>query len=246
MEEDTGAARRAHVVDVRYDEMADHYDSVFEDDVTDPATAALIDLIGPASGLRVLDLACGQGRVARALARGGARVLGIDVSENLLNKARSREREEPLGIRYALIDASAPDALATDVFDGVVCNFGLSDIDDLSGVLASAARVLPVGGWFVFSILHPCFPGWEAANAPSSWLPGTGYFNEGWWRADTSGFRGTVGANHRMLSTYFNALSRHGLSLEHAAEPAMPDGWASDAPHVDPVPVFLVARCRRT
>ena len=46
-----------------------------------------------------------------------------------------------------------------ETFDGVVCNYGLSDIDDLDGVLATVSRVLTPAGWFVFSILHPCFPG---------------------------------------------------------------------------------------
>lgn len=229
----------------RYDELADHYDDFVDDDVTDPATAALLDLIGDPSGVRILDVACGQGRVARQLARRGARVTGIDISASLLDKARSRELAAPLGIRYDLLDVSSPVSLSAEIFDGVVCNFGLSDIDDLDGALASTTRLLAMGGWFVFSILHPCFPGWETANAPSSWQPGRGYYDECWWRADTPGFRGTVGANHRMLSTYLNALGRHGLRVEQATEPPMPEGWASEAPGAEPVPVFLTARCRK-
>jgi hypothetical protein len=99
-------------------------------------------------------------------------------------------------------------------------------------------------GWFVFSILHPCFPGWAQANAPSSWQPGTGYQHEGWWQANTSGFRGTVGANHRMLSTYINALARHALGIEQLIEPSFPAEWLAATPHADEVPTFLAARCR--
>ncbi len=229
----------------RYDAMADRYEETVGDDVTDPATAALLELTGELDGLRILELACGHGRIARELARRGARVVGIDIAAGLLAKGRAREDAEALGIRYELADAASADALDGELFDGVVCNYGLSDIDDLDGTLATVARVLLADGWFAFSILHPCFPGWASAEAPSSWQPGTGYFDEGWWRAETPGFRGTVGANHRTLSTYVNALARHGLRVEELAEPAFPPKWAAAAPKADPVPVFLAALSRR-
>lgn len=152
----------------RYDEIAGFYDGVVGDAVDDPATGALLDLAGFARRLRLLDLACGQGRIARELARRGARVVGVDISEALLDKARAAENAEPLGISYLHADVTSPASLAGEIFDGVVCNFGLSDIDDLAAALATIARVLRTGGWFALSILHPCFPGWDA-DAPSSW-----------------------------------------------------------------------------
>jgi SAM-dependent methyltransferase len=144
-----------------------------------------------------------------------------------------------------LADAARPDALAGERFDGAVCNFGLADIDDLDGALATVRRVLPEGGWFVFSILHPCFPGWDV-DAPSAWPPDAGYYVEGWWRASNTGYRGTVGANHRMLSTYLNRLVAHGLGPTDVAEPMPGDEWSARAPERSPVPVYLVVRCRRT
>lgn len=152
----------------RYDEIADFYDGFVRDRLDDNAgTAAMIDLVGDVQGRRVLDLACGQGRIARELARRGASVVGIDISAVLLAKARAAEDAEPLGIGYGLADASSSEALHGDSFDIVMCNFGLSDIDRLAGALATVVRLLPGDGTFVFSILHPCFPGWGEA-APSS------------------------------------------------------------------------------
>ena len=82
----------------------------------------------------------------------------------------------------------------------------LTDIDDLGGLLANVARLLRSGGWFVFSLLHPCFPGWDS-DAPSSWPPDQGYYQEGWWLASNTGYRGQVGSSHRMISTYLNSLA---------------------------------------
>jgi ubiquinone/menaquinone biosynthesis C-methylase UbiE len=223
----------------RYDEIADFYDGFVRDRLDDNAgTAAIMKLVGDVQGRRVLDLACGQ-RIARELARRGASVVGIDVSAALLAKARAAEEADPLGIGYALADASSSDALHGDSFDLVICNFGLSDIDGLAGALATVVRLLPGDGTFVFSILHPCFPGWGEGAAPSSWPPFESYFREGWWQAQNPGFRGKVGANHRMLSTYLNSLVQHGLAIEYLVEPT-PAEWPEPSPTV---PVYLVVRC---
>jgi len=228
----------------RYDEIADFYDARAGQSVTDPATAALFELAGEVGGLRLLDLACGPGRVARELARRGARVTGLDISAVLLGKAEAAEAGQPLGIHYVHSDATLSGALYGELFDGVACNYGLSDIDDLDGLLDTVARLLAPGGWFVWSLLHPCFPGWDE-DAPSSWPPDRGYFREGWWLASNTGFRGKVGSNHRTLSTYVNALIGHGLMLERLAEPPPRADWLRRLPGAAPVPEYLVGRCWR-
>ena len=231
----------------RYDEIADFYEAFAPDAYGDPPTSALLFMLGDLSGLRLLDLACGHGRLTRELARRGAQVVGTDLSAALLAKARALEAKNPLGIVYVHANAASSHALEGEVFDGVVCHFGLSDIDDLDDALATVARVLKPGGFFDFSILHPCFPGWEAKGANPSWPPGRGYFEEGWWLADgpPGGLRPIVGANHRTLSTYLNTLIRSGLAIEELTEPAPTPDWMEVAPAVGAVPVYLVVRCRR-
>ncbi len=231
----------------RYDAVADFYEQFAPDVYEDPPMIALLRLTGDVSGLCLLDLACGHGRLARELARRGGDVVGLDISSALLDKARAHEKASPMGIVYVHADAASPEALKGEVFNGVVCSFAVSDIDDLDGALASVARVLRPGGFFAFSMLHPCFPGWESKQANPSWPPGRGYYDERWWLADgpPDGLRPKVGANHRMLSTYLNTLARNGLVVEEVSEPAPPPEWTNEAPSTGPVPVYLAARCRK-
>jgi ubiquinone/menaquinone biosynthesis C-methylase UbiE len=168
----------------RYDKFADFYERFASDLYDDPPSVALLRFVGDVRGLRLLDLACGHGRLTRELARRGAQMVGIDISPALLDKARAREAENPMGNSYIEVDAASPKALVGELFDGIVCSFGLSDIDDLDRAMASVTRVLKLGGFFVFSLLHPCFPGSAANQASPSWRPGNGYYDEGWWLAD--------------------------------------------------------------
>jgi 2-polyprenyl-3-methyl-5-hydroxy-6-metoxy-1,4-benzoquinol methylase len=232
----------------RYDQIADYYLTVVGVVPGDSTARTLVDLAGDVRGLRVLDLACGQGRITRELARRGASVVGIDLSDALLEMARTAENEAPLGITYLDGDVTSASALAGETFDLVTCSHGLADIDDLDGSLATVARVLRPGGRFVFSILHPCFPGWDD-TAPSSWPREAGYFAEGWWLATNPGIRGKVGSSHRTLSTYCNALIGHRLAIEEVVEPEPDPGLrarqAAALPGTGPLPMFLVMRCRR-
>jgi len=144
----------------RYDEIVDFYDSVVGETVADPATAGLLNLLGEVREARLLDLACGQGRIARELARRGAQVIGADISEALLDKARAAEKHHRLGITYVQVDVTAPNVLDGKTFDGVVCNHGLSDIDHLDAALATVARVLqPTVGSCSRSFTHASLGG---------------------------------------------------------------------------------------
>lgn len=228
------------MVRARYDAVADFYISGF-DAADDPASLALLDLLGPVAGLRVLDVACGHGRISRELARRGAEVAGIDISAALISKARQAEQAEPLGIRYIHADVTAQGALGQSGFDAATCNFGLSDIDDLDAAITAVSGALRPGGSLIFSILHPCFAGGK--DISGSWPAAGSYYGEGYWTAQDprSALRRQVGASHRMLSTYHGALRRHGLWLDQLAEPLPPPDW-DPAHDADRKPVFLVAR----
>ena len=226
----------------RYDSVAEFYQSGWRDSYDDPVSQALFDLLGPVRGSRVLDLACGHGRMTRELARRGAQVVGLDLSGVLLDRARALEAANPLHVTYIQGDAASRSVLEAEVFDAVVCSFGLSDIDDLDGSIATVARVLVPDGRFVFSLLHPCFGGGRDVSA--SWPSSGSYYDEVWWVADgaLSILRRQVGASHRMLSTYVNTLSHHGLVIDHLEEPRPDSQWSERRPDAARLPVFLVAR----
>jgi len=213
----------------RYDEFAEWYEQWIGD--ATPLIAAHSDLLPAVTGERVLDIACGQGRMSRYLARLGADVVGVDISAAMLGKARAIGPED---IAYVRADvARHPAWWDGRPFDGCTCELALMDIDDLAGTLSTVTTLLRQGGWFVASILHPCFPGSE--RGCSNW-PGEGYECEGWWTSpdhNPEGVRIRVGATHRKLSTFLNALLDAGLEAERFVEPPAP------------VPTYLLWRCRR-
>lgn len=157
-------------------------------------------------GQRLLDLACGQGALSRLLGERGAGVTAVDTSAGMLDHA-----EPARGVQYQQGDATNTQWWEGDSFDGVVCNMALMDIADLDAALTTISTVLEPDGWAMLALLHPCFPGQEETATLPSWPPEHGYSWEGWWSTNSDGVRGHVGAYHRTLSTYLNAVIRAGL-----------------------------------
>jgi ubiquinone/menaquinone biosynthesis C-methylase UbiE len=235
-----------------YDEIAGWYDEAVRSGPLalfhDLVISTLLDLVGEVKGRRVCDLACGQGIVSRRLAELGAVVVGIDVSERMLDFARRYERDDPQGITYLRGDARSLPEIPDEAFEGLVCNLSLMDIPDLEATLCTVARVLCPGGRFVFSITHPCFPtpsvGWTRRVDEELEREIPDYFTEGFWRRlNAAGVRGKVGSHHRTLSTYVNALARSALVIERFVEPRAEGRLVDLVPGYLEIPPFLVVRC---
>ena len=241
--------------DASYDAIAEWYDEFVRTepllyDVVNPATLRLVEEAGRLRDAIICDLACGQGVIARELAQRGAQVTGIDISERLLALARSRRVVAPHAISWRRDDAQVGRTLANVGFDGVVCNMALMDIPDLAATLRTVARILRPGGWFVFSITHPCVQMPDSAwmtRPDGATIRGSGnYFAEGFWQpAGAPGVRGRVGARHRTLSAYLNTLSDAGLVLEHTAEPVATEALVERMPGYRWLPPAFLARCRK-
>ena len=178
-------------------------------------------------GQRVLDLACGIGVLSESIADRGATVTAIDASAKMLHNAVPTDR-----VQYCEGDATNTRWWDGEPFDGVVANMALMDIEDLGAALGTIAAVTRTQGWVLSALLHPCFPGRNDTGTLPSWPPDRGYSWEGWWTTGSDGVRGHVGAHHRMLSTYLNAMIRAGLEIVEVIEP------------LADVPRYLVLRCR--
>jgi 2-polyprenyl-3-methyl-5-hydroxy-6-metoxy-1,4-benzoquinol methylase len=219
----------------RYDDIADWYTSWVGDGEGLIAEHA-DEILPPVRAARVLDVACGHGRASRSLARRGAHVVGVDVSAALVDVGRAQERDHPLGIEYLVADVSDVEEWWDGTpFDGAVCEMAMMDIDDLRSTFGAVAATIRTGGWFVISLVHPCFRGSDIGL--SSWPPDQSYFTEGRWTSadhDPDGVRVRVGSSHRTLSTYCNALVDAGFLLDRLVEPPAPD------------PTLLLLRGRRT
>lgn len=119
-------------------------------------TPAFLEMLPDVEGLRGIDVGCGEGHNTRLLAGQGARMTGIDISKNFVRAARASETLRPLGIDYELASAvSLPYSGAS--FDFATAFMSLMDIPETKRVLAEVFRVLKPGGFFQFSIEHPCF-----------------------------------------------------------------------------------------
>jgi ubiquinone/menaquinone biosynthesis C-methylase UbiE len=229
-----------------YDDVAADYDEWVGTEGSVLADPTFTELAGRVDGQEVCAVACGQGREARYLATQGAVVTGVDLSEKLLAIARLHEEADPLGISYQHGDAQTLEGLAADSFDGVVCYMALMDIPDLDNALHSMARILRPGGWFVVSITHPCFKtsatGEIIDHVDKSVRRTVGrYFTEGYW--DGPGLHRDalpIGAYHRTLSTYVNALADAGLVIDRMREPPL------DRPVWQEVPCLLYIRGHRS
>ena len=122
----------------------DHYLSP----ITNQVIAPIISVLGPLGGKRVLDVCCGLGHLAGAMAAAGADVEGIDFAATMVTNAR--DNYPNLGFREG--DAEAlryPDG----AFDHVVCAFGVMHIGHPDAAMAEASRVLQPGGRYVFTQL---------------------------------------------------------------------------------------------
>ncbi|HEY9291393.1 MAG TPA: class I SAM-dependent methyltransferase [Microlunatus sp.] len=214
----------------RYEEHADWY----LDYTKDWGSAAADHLPADLTGQSVLDLASGWGQLSRTMADRGATVTAVELSPSFVERAIKIENDRPTEIRYNCGDVTSTDWWDGTPFDGAVCNMALMDVDDLDAGLRTAATVIKPGGWFTITLLHPCFPG--DPDDPStlpSWPPDGGYAAEGWWTTRETGVRGHVGANHRMLSSYLNAVVNAGFVLDRFAEPS------------SRLPQILVVHCHR-
>lgn len=180
---------------------------------------------------KVLDLGCGDGQIARALAAEGSDVLGVDPTQLHIDIAIERGG----GPRYLL--GGATDIPADDnSFDAVVACLVFEHIDQMDEAMTEVARVLKPEGQFSFFLNHPLLqtPG-------SGWIddhiidPPEQYWRIGPYLVETESIEEVekdvyIRFIHRPLSRYVNALIANGMTVERMVEPSPPAGFLARAP----------------
>jgi len=189
----------------------------------------LMKVIGKVSGRDILDVGCGNGSLARILARMGNRVIGVDGSAGIIEHAKAREAANPIGATYYAMDAANLSMFEANSFDLVTTCMALMDLPDAAGAIKEMGRVVKRSGRCVMLFSHPCF---DIPRA-SSWLNEWGFgrkpmlslrleryrevFSE--WLGWSKDIDYEMLACHRPLSWYFRAIRDAGMAVTMLDEP---------------------------
>jgi SAM-dependent methyltransferase len=174
---------------------------------------------------RVLDLGCGFGWHCRyAIEQGAKSVVGIDLSEKMLQEAREKTTS-PL-IQYIHMPIEDIDC-AKGSFDVVISSLVFHYIKSFEDICKRVSNCLASGGDFVFSVEHPIFTAqgsqrWycDENGKPIHW-PVDNYFEEGVRKAVFLGEE--VMKYHKTLTTYVNTLIQCGFEIIKLVEPQPAD-----------------------
>lgn len=188
-------------------------------------------LFPPLEGKRVLDLGCGYGwHCGFAARQGAAEVLGIDLSQSMIEEAKRRNGTDRIAYRVCGIeDYEYPQ----EAWDCVVSNLALHYIEDIGQVFGKIYRTLKRDGVFLLNIEHPVFTAgvgqdwiYDGEGKPLYW-PVDGYFMPGERKTHFLGCE--VVKQHHTLTQILMGLLDCGFVLE-AVEEAQPSQEMLDQP----------------
>lgn len=165
-------------------------------------------------------------------------MLGLDVSENMLARARATDPDAAVTYRREDLEKLA---LPPAAFDLAYSSLALHYIGDLEGLLARLHRALAPGGRLVASVEHPIYsapsdPKWLRDEAGSDVWPVDRYLDEGPRVTDWLA-KGVV-KQHRTIGRYAELLLRAGFTLSHLEE------WGPTAAQIAEHPEYAIERER--
>lgn len=173
---------------------------------------AIVEAVVACAAGRVLDVGCGEGWLARALADRGIEVVGFDGSADLVRRAEEGGGGPFQHLSYA--DFAADPGRVGRGFGAAVCNFSLLS-SDIAGVLRGCHTVLSAGGALVIQTVHPVF----ACDEPP--------YRDGWREERFEGIGEGYGTSmpwfFRTFGTWLAELRVAGFEVVEAREPVAPD-----------------------
>jgi 2-polyprenyl-6-hydroxyphenyl methylase/3-demethylubiquinone-9 3-methyltransferase len=119
-----------------------------------PLRLAWIESLSPLSGRSALDIGCGGGILAESMARRGARVKGIDLSDKALKVAQLHSLESRIAVDYEAVSAEDLALRSPSAFDVVTCMELLEHVPDPASTVRACARLSRPGGQVFFSTLN--------------------------------------------------------------------------------------------
>lgn len=119
-----------------------------------PLRLEWINSRAPLAGKTVIDIGCGGGILAESMAKKGAHVTGIDLSEKALKVADLHSLESSVQVRYELIAAEDMAEREADRFDIVTCMEMLEHVPDPAAIVAACAKLVKPGGKIFFSTIN--------------------------------------------------------------------------------------------
>jgi 2-polyprenyl-6-hydroxyphenyl methylase/3-demethylubiquinone-9 3-methyltransferase len=119
-----------------------------------PARLDYIEARAGLAGRQVLDVGCGGGLLAEAMARRGGRVLGIDLAPEALAVARLHALESGVAVEYRQVEVESLAGTMPAGFDVVTCLEMLEHVPDPSAVVAALARLVRPGGHVIVSTIN--------------------------------------------------------------------------------------------
>jgi SAM-dependent methyltransferase len=214
---------------------------------TEQEVAFLVDALGLEAGDRVLDVGCGPGRHALALARRGIAVVGVDLSEDFVTLARDAAAAEGLAARFEVGDVR--DLAYDGEFDAVIClcqgGFGLLGGRDEPRVFERIAASIRAGGRLALTAFSAAFAA-RFLEEGESFDPATGVLHEKSTVRNEEGVEQVFDA----WTTCFTARElellgeRAGLEVD-GVHGVTPGGYGTALPTLDHPELLLLAR-RRT
>lgn len=223
-----------------------------------------LEMLPDVAGLKGLDVGCGEGYNTRLVADRGAHLTAIDICQRFLDYARQVEEAEPRGINYQLASAGQL-PFERESFDFVMATMSMMDMPEIPKAVQEVFRVLKAGGFFQFSICHPCFQTsifeWvKDANGEPTGLVCGDYFHDELEKILEWTFTSappsvqqefgnfTIPTYFKTLSGWLNMLIDEGFVLEKFLEPCPSPEILEQYPALkgtSKVALFLHIRCRK-
>jgi len=183
----------------------------------------ILELIGDVRGKRVLDAGCGGGFYSLLLSEKGAKVLGINGSEEMINIAKEKASRKMLDAKFMVGDVS--DLRIEDgVFDLVLSTLVLMDVKELDKAIIELVRVTRNGGEIIISVQHPILTAgdWERESGQKLFRKLDNYFTERelekvWENKRKE--RVSLKYYHRSLQAYTQPFLERGCVLTNLIEP---------------------------